>query len=222
MDTTSLNNFHKVESQFPSVILKLLCFSVLIHLTEPAVKYSSRIVETKNGRIRGIIVDMERKRLEAVEVFKGIPYASSPIGNSRFETVVEHEPWNDTFLADHFGPVCPQMLPNLSNKTTALLRMTLLQYEHLKRIVTELTHQSEDCLNLNIYVPSKGSILELDSQTSSSYSVIVFVHGESFDYGSGNLYDASTLASYSNVIVVTFNYRLGILGECPIILAYNT
>ena len=44
-------------------------------------------------------------------------------------------------------------------------------------------------------------------------AVMVYVHGESFKWGSGNLWDAQVLASYGNVIVITFNYRLGILGK---------
>ncbi len=44
-------------------------------------------------------------------------------------------------------------------------------------------------------------------------AVMVYVHGESFQWGAGNLWDARVLAAYGNVIVVTFNFRLGILGE---------
>jgi len=43
---------------------------------------------------------------------------------------------------------------------------------------------------------------------------MVYVHGESFEWGSGNLYDGSVLASAGHVIVITLNYRLGILGTC--------
>ena len=43
--------------------------------------------------------------------------------------------------------------------------------------------------------------------------VIVYVHGESYEWNSGNPYDGSVLASYGHVIVVTINFRLGILGE---------
>lgn len=49
------------------------------------------------------------------------------------------------------------------------------------------------------------------------YSVMVFVHGESYEWNSGNPYDGSVLASYGQVLVVTINYRLGILGEFPTI-----
>lgn len=43
--------------------------------------------------------------------------------------------------------------------------------------------------------------------------VVVFIHGESYDWNSGNAYDGTILASYGQVIVVTVNYRLGILGK---------
>lgn len=45
------------------------------------------------------------------------------------------------------------------------------------------------------------------------YPVIIYIHGESYEWNSGNPYDGSVLASYGNIIVVTLNYRLGILGE---------
>ncbi|KDR08664.1 Neuroligin-1, partial [Zootermopsis nevadensis] len=44
------------------------------------------------------------------------------------------------------------------------------------------------------------------------YPVLVFVHGESYEWNSGNPYDGSVLASYGGVVVVTINYRLGVLG----------
>lgn len=43
--------------------------------------------------------------------------------------------------------------------------------------------------------------------------MLVFVHGESFEWGAGHPYDGSVLASYGHVIVVTLNFRLGILGK---------
>ena len=65
---------------------------------------------------------------------------------------------------------------------------------------------------------SKGSVhlissfLSAEKAASRPLPVIVYVHGESFQWGSGNLWDARVLASFGSVIVVTFNYRLGVLG----------
>jgi neuroligin len=42
---------------------------------------------------------------------------------------------------------------------------------------------------------------------------MVYIHGGSYMEGTGNLYDGSVLASYGNVIVITVNYRLGVLGK---------
>ena len=44
--------------------------------------------------------------------------------------------------------------------------------------------------------------------------VLVFVHGPSYNYGSGNPYDGSILAWYGELIVITLNYRLGAFGKC--------
>lgn len=48
---------------------------------------------------------------------------------------------------------------------------------------------------------------------TSRLPVMVFVHGESYEIGTGNAYEGSVLASFGEVIVVTVNYRLGVLGK---------
>lgn len=49
------------------------------------------------------------------------------------------------------------------------------------------------------------------------YAVLIYVHGESFEWGGGHPYDGSVLASYGHVIVVTLNFRLGLLGELDLL-----
>ena len=51
------------------------------------------------------------------------------------------------------------------------------------------------------------------SAQAQGLPVIVFIHGESYEWNSGNPYDGSVLSAYGNVVVVTLNYRLGILGK---------
>ena len=43
--------------------------------------------------------------------------------------------------------------------------------------------------------------------------VIMFIHGESYEWNAGSSYDGSVLASFANIVVVTINYRLGVLGK---------
>lgn len=52
-------------------------------------------------------------------------------------------------------------------------------------------------------------------ESGSPKPVMVFIHGGSYMEGTGNMFDGSILASYGNVIVITFNYRLGVLGKDP-------
>jgi len=56
---------------------------------------------------------------------------------------------------------------------------------------------------------------------AKKYPVIVFLHGESFEWNSGNSYDGSILASYGQVIVITLNYRLGALGEAALVVRFT-
>jgi len=62
---------------------------------------------------------------------------------------------------------------------------------------------SEDCLYLNVYAPKPAR---------SPRPVMIWIHGGSFLAGSGAIFDGSTLARDGNIIVVTINYRLGVLG----------
>lgn len=117
---------------------------------------SSRTVRTKYGDVSGVIVTFDSRHLEPVEVFRGIPYASPPTGNLRFMPPVTGALWSGVKVADHFGPVCPQKLPDISNETLALKRMPKGRVEYLKRLLPYLQNQSEDCLYLNIYAPAQG------------------------------------------------------------------
>ncbi|MEU6849041.1 carboxylesterase/lipase family protein [Actinacidiphila alni] len=63
---------------------------------------------------------------------------------------------------------------------------------------------SEDCLYLNVTTPAHTGPRKLP--------VMVWIHGNGFINGAGSLYDAQRLAALGKVIVVSFNYRLGVLG----------
>nr|XP_029709929.1 neuroligin-3 [Aedes albopictus] len=116
--------------------------------------------------------------------------------------------WKTTKLANNFSPVCPQALPKLYG-SDGLFEHTRGRLAHLRRLLPLLSNQSEDCLYLNLYVPRSGESVEPDGTTKAT---IVYIHGESYEWNSGNPYDGSILASTGNVILVTINFRLGVLG----------
>ncbi|CAG4972604.1 unnamed protein product [Parnassius apollo] len=166
-------------------------------------RYSSRIVHTNTGAIRGIIVEPPSRRLEPVEVFRGVPYAA---GAERLGPPLPPQNWSGTRLADAFAPVCPQRYPDISNKTAALMKMPLGLYNELKATVPLLANQSEDCLYLNIFVPGSGA-----RGMEAPYAVVVWA-GAAHGWGSGNALDGAVLAARAHLLVVTLNYRLGLLG----------
>ncbi|XP_054279626.1 neuroligin-1-like [Macrosteles quadrilineatus] len=177
----------------------------LVGPVESGPRYSSRIVDTQTGPVRGIIQSSNSR--EPVEIFYGVPYAAPPTEFRRFRPPQPPPPWTGIRLADSAPPVCPQALPDISNETEALEVMPRSRYLKLLRLIPSLQNQSEDCLRLNIYVPGSGS-----RGMYAPYAVIVFVHGGSFEWSSGNAYDGRALTSYGHVIFITINYRLGLLG----------
>ncbi|XP_053604570.1 neuroligin-1-like isoform X2 [Plodia interpunctella] len=177
---------------------------VLASLAHAGPRYSSRIVHTHAGAIRGVIVEPASRRLEPVEAFWGVPYAGAPV---RLAPPPPPPSWPGTRLADAFASVCPQKFPDISNKSAALSKMPLGLYNELKATVPLLANQSEDCLYLNIYVPGSGA-----RGVEAPYAVVVWVGGPSHEWGSANVLDGAVLAARAHLLVVTVNYRLGLLG----------
>jgi para-nitrobenzyl esterase len=122
----------------------------------------------------------------ATQVFKGIPYAKPPVGDLRWRAPVPLERWQGNRAATDFGPACVQPFggpPNIYNGVTLPI--------------------SEDCLSLNIWKPANAR----------RAPVMVWVHGGSLLGGSSRevMYDGQRLAE-RGIVVVTINYRLGVLG----------
>ena len=68
-------------------------------------------------------------------------------------------------------------------------------------------------MDCTVYCTDSFCVVAGARGADAPYPVIVFVHGESFEWNAGSPYDGSVLASWGHVIALTFNYRLGILGE---------
>ncbi|KAI1295610.1 Neuroligin-4, X-linked [Halotydeus destructor] len=196
------------------VLLAIVYSSVITVSSNPSPgserRQSPRIVTIKYGAVRGSIVTLPNQSLQPVEVFMGIPYASPPVGKLRFMPPVTSSLWTGVKSATTPGPICPQRPPeNILNLTEGRSssqhqQQPLEQYEYHSS-----SNQSEDCLYLNIFAPSTVA------KKSSRMAVLVFVHGELNQWNSGSSYDGSVMASLGNVIVVTINYRLGVLGFFP-------
>ncbi|XP_006637977.1 neuroligin 4 X-linked a isoform X2 [Lepisosteus oculatus] len=163
------------------------------------------IITTNYGKLRGLKTPLPNEILGPVEQYLGVPYASPPTGERRFQPPEPPSSWTGIRNATQFAAVCPQYLED-----RFLLNDMLPVWftANLDTVVTYVQDQNEDCLYLNIYVPTEDDIHD----ENGLKPVMVYIHGGSYMEGTGNMIDGSILASYGNVIVVTLNYRLGVLG----------
>lgn len=182
----------------------LLAWLVCCATALSAHKYSTRVVRTKYGPLRGIVVHSHPQ----VEAYLGVPYATPPLGSLRYMPPVTPSQWRTTRLADASGPACPQVPPAAAPRDDALLLHPRARIRQLERLLPVLANQSEDCLYVNLYVPVNGG----EEGEGGGLPCLVFVHGESYEWSSGNAYDGTTLAANGNIVVVTINFRLGVLG----------
>ena len=146
------------------LIFVLLC----IHSSDPIIHRSDRVVKLQNGNLQGFIVKPNHRALGMVEVFLGVPYAAPPVGDLRFMPPMQSFPWAYIRRAETMPPVCPQKLPDVSDRREALKRMPEGRYDYLQRLLPMLRNQSEDCLYLNIYVPMNSEYQSEDCSTSTS------------------------------------------------------
>lgn len=145
-------------------------------------------LQTKLGKIKGLSNTLTMQGIQHnYSEFRKIPFAKPPIGNLRFEKPLKFGPWDEFLDATEFGPSCVQY-----------------SYPEMAAFLPNV-NQSEDCLFLNIYIPS-------DTSRSNKKSVMIWIHGGGYESGQGMLYDGSYLSAIGDVIVVTLNYRLNIFG----------
>ncbi|XP_077401347.1 neuroligin-2a isoform X2 [Vanacampus margaritifer] len=179
------------------------------------------VVTTNYGKLRGIKKDLNNEILGPVEQYLGVPYATAPIGDRRFQPPEAPGSWQEIRNASQFAPVCPQNVHGVLPEIMLPVWFT----DNLDVAAGYIQNQSEDCLYLNVYVPTEDGPLTKKHDESAANKprdedirdrrkkpVMLFIHGGSYMEGTGNMFDASVLAAYGNVIVVTMNYRLGVLG----------
>ncbi|XP_064292096.1 putative inactive carboxylesterase 4 [Plodia interpunctella] len=117
-------------------------------------------------------------------VFNGIPYATAPRGPNKFKAPLSAPVWDKIFEATNAHVMCPQ---NQMFKGSEFSKHNI----------------REDCLVANIYVPNTNE---------KKLPVLVDIHGGGYQMGYGNMLTLNKLVNTKRVIVVNFNYRLGVYG----------
>ncbi|MBO4591095.1 MAG: carboxylesterase family protein [Eubacterium sp.] len=160
-----------------------------------------REVEVENGRLRGIPSADPR-----VTIFKGVPYAASPVGKNRWRAPQPAENWEGVREAYTFAPISIQDQPGIGDDVYC-------KEWHVDKDIP----MDEDCLYLNVWTPANSADEKLP--------VLVWFFGGAFQWGytPEMEFDGERLAR-RGIIVVSVNYRLALMGffahpeitkECP-------
>jgi len=142
------------------------------------------VTNTESGKVKGYIH-------HGIYTYKGIPYARA----DRFMAPQKPSPWNDVRSSMSYGPVCP------TDPTTTVNDAFEFAFNH------NLGYNNEHCQVLNVWTRNLND--------GKKRPVMVWFHGGGFTAGSSielPSYDGENLARKGDVVVVTVNHRLNVLG----------
>ncbi|CAF1467322.1 unnamed protein product [Rotaria sp. Silwood1] len=185
--------------------------SLLFTLDNVRYSLSDRVLTIpKLGALRGIHIDYENEyykkyNLINIEAFLGLQYG---LYHGRFEPSKERFELHPTTKVNkqiHFGPACAQHIW-INQSELIRIRTENFAKVYYPKLLKYIENQNEQqCLYMNIYQPQIKNLKE-------PLPVLLFIHGDGYDIGTGAAFDGAIFASYTKAIVVTINYRLGPFG----------
>lgn len=143
------------------------------------------VATTQYGKVAGYIDN-------GIYIYKGVPYAKA----ERFMPPTAPDSWEGVRSSRAYGPTCPQAK-----------RMGWYSDEIGFSFNWNDGFHDEDCLRVNIWTPGVND--------KKKRPVMVWLHGGGYSTGSGQelpSYDGANLARKGDVVVVTLNHRLNVLG----------
>lgn len=187
-----------------SVLLALTATASAFHLQQRQSNWTvGQTVQTSSGPVTGHAA----KNHSEVSEYLGIPYAQAPVGNLRFSAPVAFN-GTATLNGSSFGlscPVQPSSGSSYSAEGLAAANVTAVSVSILNNM-SPVGAYGEDCLNLNIWTkPQTGE---------AKKAVLIWIYGGGFQSGTTDIpaYNGNNLAAEQDVVIVSINYRLNILG----------
>ncbi len=158
------------------------------------------IVKVDGGKVQGV-----ETSIEGVYAYKGIPFAAAPTGDLRWKAPQPVTPWKGVRVCDSFSAAGVQEPHTPQNPYTS------------EFFFDGDPEFSEDCLYLNVWTKAPG-------EPGKKLPVALWIHGGGYNAGWGFEPEMDGKAwAQKDVVLVTFNYRLGIFGFLahPLLSAEN-
>ena len=162
----------------------MLNSNVLLWLTALAIKFTLidsqaqyPVVNTNYGKIRGLRTPLPNEILGPVEQYLGVPYASPPTGERRFQPPEPPSSWTGIRNTTQFAAVCPQ---HLDERSLLHDMLPIWFTANLDTLMTYVQDQNEDCLYLNIYVPTEDGEYLTGTENNTSCAVCGEIYQEVF------------------------------------------
>jgi para-nitrobenzyl esterase len=157
------------------------------------------VAETSLGKIRGI-------DNRGIKTFKGVPYGANTEGMNRFMPPTDRDRWTGVRDALAYGHSAPQRDPDPPPAPPRDVPPGPSIFTALAVPGGSSTGEGEDCLVLNVWTPALSD--------GRKRTVMLWLHGGGFGSGSGSSpsNDGTNLALRGDVVVVTINHRLNVLG----------
>ena len=170
----------------PKILTTLLFIAILLATSVAGSAFAQDRVKTANG-----IVEGSSEQSSGIRTFKGVPFASPPVDDLRWQPPQPIKNWKGVRSAVQFGPRCMQrpIFGDMGFRSNGM---------------------SEDCLYLNVWTPAKSSKAK---SSKDRLPVLVYFYGGGFVAGDGSeaRYEGESMAR-KGLVALTVNYRLGVFG----------
>jgi para-nitrobenzyl esterase len=165
----------------PTTLRRFFFIAILLATSLAESVFAQDRVKTANGMVEG-----SSEKSSGIRTFKGVPFASPPVGDLRWQLPQPVKNWKGVLKTAQFGPRCMQrpIFGDMGFRSNGM---------------------SEDCLYLNVWTPAKSS--------NERLPVLVYFYGGGFVAGDGSeaRYQGESMAQ-KGIVALTVNYRLGVFG----------
>ena len=212
MKNHGVNTASGIFATSPCVLHSFWCFVFCFFIFSLKSCNGQGYYSTTSGTLLGKLLFIAEENTH-IDMLLGVPYALPPIGHNRFRPPKAYTPPPLKYAHLDSSAHLRKVVRNATQFGHSCIQFG--KFTYYQSTFNQMMHNdtSEDCLYLNVYIPfRKRRDANSNNDSALPKPIMMFIYGGGYVSGSGMFYDSKLLAARGDVIVVTFNYRLGPLG----------